>query len=58
MFQNQHSICHHIVNKSSQVEKADIESCLLSCYTLVNPNNSVYLIYLQKYKPMLGVYKL
>ena len=53
--QSQHSIFHHIINKSAQVEEAYLERCILSCYTLVNPNNSVHPIALEKYKPFLGV---
>ena len=41
-FQNQHLICHHIVNKSAQGEEDDLESFLLSCYTLVKPKKSVH----------------
>ena len=41
IFQKQHSIFYHIVNKSAQVEEADFGSCLLSCYTLMKPNKSV-----------------
>ena len=47
-FQNQHLICHHIVNKSEKGEEVDFESCFLSCYTLVNPNKSVHPIDLQR----------
>ena len=41
IFKKKHSICHHNVKKSAQGEEANLESFLLSCYTLMNPNKSV-----------------
>ena len=54
-FRNQHLICHHIINMSAQGEENNFESCLLSCYNVVNRDKSVYPITPQKYKPYLGV---
>ena len=48
-------ICHHIGNKSAQGEEAGFKGCLLYCYNLLNLNNIVHPIALQKQKPFLGV---